>query len=75
MADKTLDARGLNRPLPILRAKKALAEVAIGGTLEILTSDEAAVEDFKLFCKTTGAKLVSHDEDGGVQKIVIQNDE
>lgn len=50
MADKTLDARGLNRPLPILRAKKALAEVAIGGTLEILTSDEAAVEDFKLFC-------------------------
>ena len=75
MADKMLDARGLKRPLPILRAKKALSQIAEGGTLEILASDEAVFGDFKLFCKTTGCTLISHTEDNGVQKIVIQNTE
>ena len=75
MADKVLDARGWKRPLPILRAKKALAEIAVGGTLEILSNDEGAVEDFKLFCKTTGCKLVSADDTDGVQKILIRNSE
>ncbi len=72
MADKVLDARGLKRPLPILRAKKALSQIPEGGTLEILAGDEAVIEDFKLFCKTTGCKFISHTEDNGVQKIIIE---
>ncbi|MCC2105489.1 MAG: sulfurtransferase TusA family protein, partial [Hyphomicrobiales bacterium] len=46
MADKTLDAKGLNCPLPILRAKKTLKEVPRGGTLEILATDPGSVADF-----------------------------
>ena len=47
MADKVLDAKGLNCPLPILKAKKALKEVPDGGTLEILATDPGAVADFQ----------------------------
>jgi tRNA 2-thiouridine synthesizing protein A len=46
MADQTLDAKGLNCPLPILKAKKALKDVPAGGTLEILATDPGAVTDF-----------------------------
>ena len=47
MADATLDAKGLNCPLPILKARKALKDVADGGTLEILATDPGAVADFE----------------------------
>ena len=50
MADATLDAQGLNCPLPILKARKALKDVADGGTLEILATDPGAVADFEAFC-------------------------
>ena len=49
MADKVLDAKGLNCPLPILKAKKALKDVPEGGTLEILATDPGAVADFQAF--------------------------
>ncbi len=49
MADQLLDAKGLNCPLPILRAKKALKDVAMGGTLEVLATDPGAVKDFEAF--------------------------
>ncbi|MDH3531565.1 MAG: sulfurtransferase TusA family protein, partial [Gammaproteobacteria bacterium] len=49
MADHTLDAKGLNCPLPILKARKALKEVPTGGTLEILATDPGAVADFQAF--------------------------
>jgi tRNA 2-thiouridine synthesizing protein A len=58
MADQVLDAKGLNCPLPILRAKKALKEVPIGGTLQVLATDPGAVKDFEAFCRTTGNDLV-----------------
>jgi tRNA 2-thiouridine synthesizing protein A len=58
MADVTLDAKGLNCPLPILRAKKALKDVPTGGTLEIQATDPGAVKDFEAFCRTTGNELV-----------------
>ncbi len=58
MADKTLDAKGLNCPLPILKAKKALKEVPSGGTLEILATDPGSVADFAAFCRTTGNEIV-----------------
>ena len=72
MADHTLDAKGLNCPLPILKAKKALKEVAIGGTLEILATDPGAVADFEAFCRTTGNELVEHSEEGGVYRFVLK---
>lgn len=60
--DKEVDARGLNCPLPILRAKKALAEVASGQTVRVLATDPGAVKDFQAFAKQTGNDLLAHSE-------------
>ena len=57
--DKELDARGLNCPLPILRAKKALGELSPGQVLRILATDPGSVKDFEVFCKQTGNQLLS----------------
>ncbi len=64
MADQVLDAKGLNCPLPILRAKKALKDLPTGGTLEVQATDPGAVKDFEAFCRTTGNELVEHHTDG-----------
>ena len=72
MADHTLDAKGLNCPLPILKAKKALKEVPDGGTLEILATDPGSVADFEAFCRQTGNELMEHAEDGGVYRFLIK---
>ena len=55
---KELDARGLNCPLPILKAKKALAEMATGEVLKIVATDSGSVRDFQAFAKQTGNELV-----------------
>lgn len=60
--DKELDARGLNCPLPILRAKKALAEMTSGQTLRIMATDPGSVKDFQAFAKQTGNELLSSAE-------------
>ena len=60
MVDHTLDAKGLNCPLPILKARKALKEVPAGGVLEILATDPGAVADFQAFCRQTGNELMEH---------------
>ena len=57
-ADKELDARGLNWPLPILKAKKALAEMTSGQTLRVVSTDSGSVRDFQAFAKQTGNELV-----------------
>ena len=57
--DKELDARGMNCPLPILRAKKALGELASGQVLRIVATDPGSVKDFEAFAKQTGNPLVS----------------
>jgi len=72
MADKTLDAKGLNCPLPILKAKKAIGEVAKDGTLEVLATDPGSVADFAAFCRTTGNTLVEQSEAGGVYRFLIK---
>ncbi len=72
MADQTLDAKGLNCPLPILKAKKAIKDVPVGGTLEVLATDPGSVADFQAFCRTTGNELVEHREDGGVYTFTIR---
>lgn len=63
--EKELDARGLNCPLPILRAKKALGEVGSGQVLKILSTDPGSVKDFAAFAKQTGNELLSTAEAGG----------
>ena len=60
--DKDLDARGLNCPLPILRAKKALADMTSGQVLRILATDPGSVKDFQAFCKQTGHALLEQGE-------------
>ena len=57
--DKELDARGLNCPLPILRAKKALTDMQSGQVLKIIATDPGSVKDFEAFCKQTGNALLS----------------
>lgn len=63
--DKELDARDLNCPLPILRTKKALAEIGPGQILKITATDFGAVKDMQAFAKQTGNELVSAAESGG----------
>ena len=67
-----LDAKGLNCPLPILKAKKALKEVPSGGTLEMLATDPGSVADFAAFCRTTGNELVESTQDNNVFRFVIK---
>lgn len=72
-ADKTLDVKGLTCPLPVLKAKKAMREVRQGGTLEVLATDPGSVEDFRVFCKTTGNTMVKQDVTDGVYRFVIRH--
>jgi tRNA 2-thiouridine synthesizing protein A len=72
MADQVLDTKGLNCPLPILKAKKALKSLAGGNTLEIISTDPGSVADFAAFCRTTGNELVEQSEEGGIYTYLIR---
>ena len=61
-SDRELDVRGLNCPLPILRAKKALGELTAGQVLKVVATDPGSVKDFQAFCKQTGNELLSQAE-------------
>jgi tRNA 2-thiouridine synthesizing protein A len=61
---KDLDARGLNCPLPILKAKKALADMQTGEVLRIVATDSGSVRDFQAFAKQTGNALLAHSQNG-----------
>ena len=63
--DQELDASGLNCPLPILRAKKALAAMSSGQVLKIIATDPGSVTDFEAFATQTGNELLSSSEEGG----------
>ena len=56
--DKEIDTRGLNCPLPILKAKKALAEMQSGQVLKVLATDAGSLRDFVAFAKQTGHELL-----------------
>ncbi len=60
-----LDARGMNCPLPILKAKKSLSELETGEVLQIRATDPGSVKDFEAFCKQTGSELLSSSEIDG----------
>ncbi|MGB4362045.1 MAG: sulfurtransferase TusA family protein [Rhodoferax sp.] len=56
--DKEIDTRGLNCPLPILKAKKALAELESGQVLKVIATDSGSLRDFQAFAKQTGNELL-----------------
>ena len=58
IAQKELDTRGLNCPLPILKAKKALADMHSGEVLRVLATDPGSMRDFQAFARQTGNELV-----------------
>jgi len=58
----TLDARGLNCPLPILRTRKSLGGMRSGDTLRILATDPGAVKDLAAFCAQTGHALLASEQ-------------
>ncbi len=66
MVDQTLDTKGLNCPIPIVKAKKALTSMSAGQVLEILATDPGAVKDFEAFSRKTGNELLEWNEDSGV---------
>ncbi|MDC1286958.1 sulfurtransferase TusA family protein [Gammaproteobacteria bacterium] len=63
--DHELDASGLNCPLPILRARKALGSIERGQVLKIISTDQGSVKDFEAFSKQTNNPLLSSAEQGG----------
>ena len=63
--DRELDTRGLNCPLPILRTKKSLNDMAHSQVLRVVATDPGSVRDFQAFCKQTGNQLVSSIEQDG----------
>jgi TusA-related sulfurtransferase len=63
-AHKDLDTRGLNCPLPILKAKKALADMASGQVLKVVATDPGSTRDFQAFARQTGNELLEQTSEG-----------
>ena len=72
MSTIVLDAKGLKCPLPVLRARKAMKDVAPGGLLQVLATDPGAVKDFAHFCETTGHELIESKQDGELLTFLIR---
>ena len=70
--DQELDARGLNCPLPILRAKKALNELTGGQVLRVIATDPGSVKDFEAFAKQTGNELMESTGESGEFRFLIK---
>jgi len=70
--DAELDAKGLNCPLPILRAKKAINGLTAGQVLKIIATDPGSIKDFEAFCKQTGNELLSSAEADGAYEFMIK---
>ncbi len=72
MATATLNAEGLNCPLPILKAKKMLKTLNAGDILEISATDPGSAADFAAFCNQTGNELLSSSSEGDIYKFEIK---
>ena len=72
MADQVLNAEGLNCPLPILKAKKALKGMDAGQVLAITSTDPGSVADFAAFCNQTGNELLSSGQNGNIYSFEIK---
>ena len=69
---KEIDTRGLNCPLPILKAKKALADMESGELLKVLATDVGSLRDFQAFAKQTGNELVEQTTEGDTTAHVLR---
>ncbi|MFC3117400.1 sulfurtransferase TusA family protein [Jhaorihella thermophila] len=72
MAEQTLNAEGLNCPLPIIKAKKMLKTMAPGDVLNVRATDPGSVADFAAFCNQTGNELLSSGSEGEVYTFQIK---
>ena len=72
MSETLLDVKGMNCPLPVLRANRALRTMASGARLRVLATDRAAVGDFQAFCQETGHALLAWSEEAGVFSFLIR---
>jgi len=70
--DREVDARGLDCPLPVLRTKRALSDMASGQLLRITSTDPGSVQDLPSFARQTGHTLIEHGEDNGAFWFVLQ---
>ena len=71
-SQKVLDARGILCPMPVVKVKLAIEEIAPGQKLQVLATDPASPKDFVVWCKETGNKLVESSEENGVFTFLIQ---
>lgn len=72
MSEVVLDVKGMNCPLPVLKANRALRGMAAGERLRVLATDRAAVADFHAFCRETGHDLLASSEEAGVFSFVVR---
>lgn len=72
MATETLDAKGLNCPMPVLRAKKALKALNCGDTLEVFSTDPGSVQDIASLCRSSGDDLLESEDNEGVYRFLIK---
>ncbi|HWI65721.1 MAG TPA: sulfurtransferase TusA family protein [Symbiobacteriaceae bacterium] len=72
MADQTLDARGLQCPMPVVKAKKAIDSLQPGQVLEILATDPGSKADFAAWSRSTGNELILATEESGVFKYQVR---
>jgi tRNA 2-thiouridine synthesizing protein A len=72
VVDRTLDCRGLFCPLPIVRMKKVMGEMAEGEVLEVLATDPGSRRDFEAWCRKTGNALLGASEEGGVFTYIVR---
>jgi tRNA 2-thiouridine synthesizing protein A len=72
LPDKSIDARHLKCPFPILKATKAMRELPVGGTLEVLATDPGSEGDFEAFCRVGRHEMLEQAADGGVYRFLIR---
>jgi tRNA 2-thiouridine synthesizing protein A len=70
--DRELDVKGLNCPLPILRTKKALAEMQSGQILRVMATDPGSVKDFQAFARQTGNEMLNSGQVDGIYEYVLK---
>ena len=72
MATETIDTSGMNCPIPIMKAKKAIKSMDSGATLEVISTDPGSVRDFEAFSRATGTELLESLEENGVFRFILQ---
>jgi tRNA 2-thiouridine synthesizing protein A len=72
MIAKTLDAKGLNCPLPIVKTAMTMKDLTSGDLLEVLATDPGSIKDFAAWSKSTGNDIVEQSQDGAVFRFVLR---